>query len=386
MTISKVTRLIETIEDLESSLHDRFQQLPITVNPTSRDLIARLFADYASAYKQGDDRQATDILSDIADRLTAAEQSSVLNVDESAVDKICSYKVTLTYGDTSNPKQRNVVIENVANSEQAMKIAEVRNANLLNVTATRAVVTEGPFDFLRGAASEVGRKVSNSRLAQGARDVVAAGRTSSAVGDLKAIFQQLEQLMDKLPNIQSAQPSPQATPTQPTTTQQQVPAQPRGPLANPNFSAAHKPKMTPGKHGYEYQFSSHMQQVFGQELNEDARGFMAGAAGHVGNAVADKIRSYGNKPSFLRDIYNAGKMGSQLGDMRKQAAERAQLRTDIKRLIKTAIEKLVAQGPQAAQILAAAAPAGGKHAERIVSIIQQNGPKFGLQMNQQQSA
>jgi len=178
-------------------------------------------------------------------------------------------------------------------------------------------VNEGPFDFLRGAAAETSHKISNSAIARTGRDIVQAGSVASTSAEISKLVAILGKLLGPeltAPTLTDVIPEPNVVPTN-----KKVQA-----ARNTVAHAMSAPSKYQSNHGYtqgRFQFGEFMQAVYsGQQLDEGAWDFIKGAAGHASELVKDKISAYANKPSALKDIYQAGQRRSQLADTQKQRA------------------------------------------------------------------
>jgi hypothetical protein len=229
---------------------------------------------------------------------------------------------------------------------------------------TESIVSEGPMDFLRGAAGETGRKVANSGVGRAVGDVVQAGRTASAIGEFeKAVAQfagilaQRDKLKAALGQVsapdeeQQRQEPTMDTPAQAAPTQA-APAQPSKAPANATpdaFRTTQKPKGRMGQHGFEYTFNSFLQATHGERIDEGVWDFVKGAGGAIGGKVRDAINSYGDRPSMIKDIYTAGKKASAEGDLKAMHAKLAQAEAAAKAALTQLIMTAKGFGPKAQQ-------------------------------------
>lgn len=227
-------------------------------------------------------------------------------------------------------------------------------------------LNEGPMDFMRGAGAESGRKVAQSGVGRAVGDVVAAGKQASAIGNFQKLIAQFAQTLatiDKLrpagqeaPGQQQQEPERQE-PTMDAPQQQQRAGQ-RVPMQEPGVAQAfrtdRKPKGQMGRHGFEYTFNSFLQDTHGEQINEGAWDFVKGAGAAVAGKMRDKINAYADKPSVIKDIYQAGKAASQAGNARAAQGKFDQVVQQGKQL-RAQLRQMMAQfGPQAPAIVAKA--------------------------------
>lgn len=187
-------------------------------------------------------------------------------------------------------------------------------------------LNEGPIDFARGVAGAAGQKMGSAArgFAKGVTntvsDVANAGRTASIQGDLDGAVAKLAKLIVQYDQLKVSDSEQQNTPDQTTQPQQpsaQPPQQDRnvGGVAQA-FQTQGKPKARPGKHGPEWTFNSFMQATHGDRLDEGVWDFVKGAGAEVGNKIRDKINSYSERPSIMKDLYRAGTQASAEGNIR----------------------------------------------------------------------
>lgn len=235
-------------------------------------------------------------------------------------------------------------------------------------------LNEGPFDFIRGAAGEVGRKVSNSAPVRAARDVVQAGRSASAAAELeKEIFAlakllgpvaqpqaRVEPTMDAPAQQQQAPQQPRQRPSQ--TTQQRSPSTQTSQHPSP-FRTTTKPKGSVGplgKDDFRWTFDSYMRATYGEPLAEGAMDFIRGAGAAAKGKFDDFVSKYAERPSMLKDIYNAGSEASKQANAAKQqklAAQRQHQASAAAAQIKQKIQQMGPAGMQAARAALAKLPA-----------------------------
>lgn len=243
-------------------------------------------------------------------------------------------------------------------------------SKITRIDESKKQLHEGPFDFIRGASAEAGRKVKNSGVGRAVGDMVNAGRDASRSADLQKAQQQAQQAMidlgglvqqffqmnggqeaeDAVDSGNAANPRPadngqqphqqqtdnvqqtantpapaQASPAQAPGQQAQA-QQPRmrprtmgqpGQHVTPDaFRTTKKPKGRQGKNGFEYTFDSFLQATFDdqQQLDEGPLDFIRGAAGEGVRKMVDR---YQKKPSLLKDLYQAGARASAAGRVNK---------------------------------------------------------------------
>lgn len=239
-------------------------------------------------------------------------------------------------------------------------------------------LNEGPFDFIRGAAGEVGRKVSNSAPVRAARDVVNAGKAASAAAELEKEILALAKLLGPVSQpaqpervepttsapTQSQQPKQQAQPRQrpSQTTQQRSPSTQTSQQPSP-FRTTSKPKgkIGPlGKDDFRWTFDSYMRATYGEPLTEGAMDFIRGAGSAAMGKFDDFVSKYAERPSVLRDIYHAGTQASQRANAAKQQqadAKRQQQAQAAAAQLKQKIQQMGPAGIQAAKAALAKLPA-----------------------------
>jgi hypothetical protein len=243
---------------------------------------------------------------------------------------------------------------------------------------------EAPWDFLKGAAGAAGNKIANSaaqrikQYAQPMQDIVQAGQAASQAGNLdkavrafvqaystyakvlKAVQQNAPTLTDRVEPTMGRQP-----------TQQAAPATPQEPK--------YKPRMTPGKYGYEYKFEQFMRdQAEAGLLNEGPWDFLKGAA----QATGQKISQSGVGRA-VSDIKQAGAQASQQADARRASEKTTAQLTASKQQAQQALQQVLAafrvlgqNGPKALQ--AAVAKYAGQQSQQIMNVIMKNALKAGM--------
>lgn len=256
-------------------------------------------------------------------------------------------------------------------------------------------LTEGPFDFVRGAGAAAGQKIAQSGVGRAVGDVVNAGRQASAVGNLQAAvvkFVKLMQEVDKLSPQGSQQqvrqePSMNAAQQQQQQQQQQQKAQPRQRVpddaAPAAFRTQNKPKVRRGKYGDEWTFDSFLHDLYGSEeqLNEGVMDFVKGAGREAWEKARAAVKSYGERPSMIKDLYNAGRAASAEGDQRRQAERAQQAKQKALEQLAIVLDALKAVGPQAGQALQQVLQrVAGNDAVRYHKIIQRNAAKNGIRL------
>lgn len=232
-------------------------------------------------------------------------------------------------------------------------------------------LNEGPLDYLIGAGRSVGRNVSAA-----GRNIAAAGQTASITADLAKLLSQFAQVSVAYDKLTAQQPAPtpaarQAAPAQQPLTLQRMDRRARKPKASKPvtgapaaFRGAGRPTVQ-GAHGPEFRFEQYLQAVMADELNEGAWDFIKGAGGEAVNKARQWVNNYANRPSLIRDLYQAGKNASAAGDAKRQADQQAasvaqqdtqrqqleQQRTQLIQQIKALLSKA---GQQAQSVIAAA--------------------------------
>lgn len=208
-------------------------------------------------------------------------------------------------------------------------------------------LSEGPFDFVRGAAGEVGRQVKQSGIGQAVGDIVKSGQLASASGELEKAISQFAMLLAKRNKIKGAlgqptTPQPQAQPQPAQQRQPQQAAQQPAPQGQQRgtpdaFRTTEKPKGRTGKHGFEYTFSSFLQATHGERIDEGFWDFVKGAGSAVGSKLRDKINAYGDQDSMLKSVVNAGKQASVQGNQRKMQDNLVQAEADASKALQQVI-------------------------------------------------
>lgn len=265
---------------------------------------------------------------------------------------------------------------------------------------------EGPFDFVKGAGKEAGRKISNATagIRRGANDIVQAGKDASAAGDTRkqqALVQELSKQMALLAQYVQAYDEMKGTPQdenpegeqstndaeadngqqpqqQQTDNVQQGSRTPGG-VANA-FRTQGKSKMTVNRgHGNEWSFESYLRLLHTPEdqLDEGAWDFIKGAGNAAVGKVKDQIQSYAQKPSMIKDLYNAGKQASQEGDVKSRALNQLKVVVGI-------IKKLGPAGLDAEQRAIISLPKNNQR--RVTALLQRALNRAPAQVQSQSSA
>ena len=237
-------------------------------------------------------------------------------------------------------------------------------------------LNEGPLDYLMGAGRSVGRNVSAA-----GRNIAAAGQTASITADLAKLLSQFAQVSVAYDKLTAQQPAPaaaaqqaapaQTPPAQQPLTLQRMDRRARKPKASKPatgapaaFRGAGRPTVQ-GAHGPEFRFEQYLQAVMADELNEGAWDFIKGAGGEAVNKARQWVNNYANRPSLIRDLYQAGKNASAAGNANRQAnqqaasvaqqdTQRQQLEHQRTQLIQQIKSLLSKAGPQAQSVIAAA--------------------------------
>lgn len=144
-------------------------------------------------------------------------------------------------------------------------------------------LTEGPLDYLRGAAQQV---------APAMRNVAAGGRQASAAADLLKAVKVLAQLVQQ---DTASQASRQASP---------APTQPGVQASGTTSQMSTRPQMT---------FSSYLQDIEGDRLDEGVWDFVKGAGAEVGRQLKQAFAP----DSALGNVLNAGLQGHRDGAARR---------------------------------------------------------------------
>jgi len=234
-----------------------------------------------------------------------------------------------------------------------------------------STLKEGPFDFLRGAGAEAGRRVGGAvanagrAVAGSVNNVVQAGAAASAQADLEKAIASLAALLTKA----NGTPQQQA--------HQQPAAQPpaQEPQGNPSdavpaaFRRTSKPKGVAGKDGHDFQwtFNSYMQAIHGEQLDEGIWDFVKGAGKAVGAGIRDKINQYAERPSVFKDIYQKGLEASQQGDANKAAQAKVALQKQIQSATQQVQQLASKVSPQV--LMAAIRKMGGAQANTITKLL-----------------
>lgn len=137
-------------------------------------------------------------------------------------------------------------------------------------------LSEGPMDYARG-------------LVGGMAAAPQRARQTSAIADLVKAVKVLAQLLGQ----QAARP--------------QQPQQ-RPQYSNPGATPTGAPSNMSTRQNT---FSSFIQQVSGERLDEGVWDFVKGAGAHIRDKAIDKINKYAEGPSWLKDVVQAGKTASQ---------------------------------------------------------------------------
>ena len=202
-------------------------------------------------------------------------------------------------------------------------------------------LNEGPMDYLRGAAK---------RVVPAIKQVHQAGQQTSLNANFTKALNQLVQLVKQVqPNKPAAQPA--AQPARPQY------GQPGTPVNNATQQMPTRPQMT---------FSSFMQAVDGEQLDEGMADFLKGAAGAVGQKVADKVKSYtAQGKSTLADIWAAGRDASEAGEGQRQNQQLQQQVVAVKKLM----QQLKLNRNQALRAIATAAKPAGVDGNYIAKLL-----------------
>jgi hypothetical protein len=247
-------------------------------------------------------------------------------------------------------------------------------------------LNEGPLDFMRGAGQELGNKVANSAPVRAGRQVIQAGRNASNIGEMEKAVAEFAAALAYIQKVKGEEQS-EEPPQKPLELQagrpQPAPQQDSPQQSNAPFTPAQKPRMVMKNGQQQYQFSSFMQAVHGEQLDEGVWDFAKGVAGAAGDQIRNKINDYASKPSIFKDIYAAGQQASADGNQRKQenvlSQKLAQAQAQTKTLLSKLLDLAKTFGDQAPAVLTAAIKkAGGTQAAQIMKLVAENGPKRGV--------
>jgi hypothetical protein len=254
-------------------------------------------------------------------------------------------------------------------------------------------VTEGPMDFLRGAAGAAGQKVATgarnvgAAVANTARDIHAAGQQASLQGDLQAALVDLAKtlfVLDKLktnaaganageqhqqaeepPQQQQQQAEDPTLANNPFRTPKNVPTQQKPRASTVNRSGAY-----PG-YGPQLQFSSYLQATHGERIDEGVWDFVKGAGSYVGSRIKDKINRYaGTTGEVLNDVIKAGRQASAEGDQRKLGEQLQQTQAAAQQKVKSVLGMVEKLGPNGAAMLKAAVAKIDPRMQRRLAYVQ----------------
>jgi hypothetical protein len=298
----------------------------------------------------------------------------IVRIDENREAQYQEYVAGYNFAKHARAKNKQVSPEEVAQMSPAFKQGYRKGL-------MEGSVMEGPMDFMRGMAGHVGNKVAQSapvqNIKRGVGDVVQAGRTASAVGDLSKQVQQLAQLMLQIGQLQKA--AQQAAPAQAAPAQQapaqQAPAQSASPEA---FRTSGKPKGRMGQHGFEYTFSSYIQDLSGEQINEGMWDFVKGAGGVVADKAREKISAYAERnKGFLnkvadagKEMWQAGRDASTAGDAKKAAAQLEQVRQQAKQVLGQIVAQVAKLGDNGDAVLKkAVATLPPQHQQKVYDTI-----------------
>lgn len=218
-------------------------------------------------------------------------------------------------------------------------------------------VMEGPMDFMRGVAGAAGQKVGQAvarpvqAVKRNVKDVVQAGRTASAVGDLSKAVQRLAQLMMMRDKLKAAVPQT----AEPQQTQQAAPAPQQKPqsAAPEAFRTDNKTaRFVPGKHGPEYTFNSFIHDMAGEQINEGMWDFVKGAGAAVADKARAKINDYAERnKNWLtnvvgagKEVIDAGRQASAAGNAKKATAQFAQVDQEAKQQLTAIVDQITKLG------------------------------------------
>jgi hypothetical protein len=250
--------------------------------------------------------------------------------------------------------------------------------------ATR--LTEGPMDFVRGAAGAAGQKIAQSGVGRAVGDVVNAGRQASTVGDLQQEIMKFAKLMARVDQLKGSGQRQEPTLDQPTQQQSSPAEQPQQPSQSGGVAQAFrtqgKPKMNP-KHGGSWTFDSFLADLYsdGQHLDEGMWDFAKGAGREAWNKAVNKVKEYGDRPSMLKDLYHAGRQASQEGDARKATETVKNAKTQALQQLAAVLAQFQKVGPQASRAaLQAVVSKLGPSGQRVVNVITANAAKRGIQL------
>jgi len=253
-------------------------------------------------------------------------------------------------------------------------------------------IEEGSWDFVKGASSEIGKRVRNSGVANGVRNVVQAGRDASTQGELTSAVAKFYALYRRYQASNNGARPPQDTPvsnrrTEPTDQSQQRPQSQQNQRSQYHSQQSNvtQPSSASGYTQYnpsQYTFSAYMQQVLGDRIDEGMVDFARGAGSAIGGKIASAVNRYGERPSVLRDIYAAGKKASDAGNAQRNQLAADGLAERTKRQGKIVIQLLAKLGPRANEALRTAVfqCAGKENAPALYRIIARNARAQGIRI------
>lgn len=197
------------------------------------------------------------------------------------------------------------------------------------------IVTEGPLDFMRGAAGEVGRMVARSAPVRAARNIIGAGQAAShaadyrrSLNDLVARFVQIHSQLVKLTGQFPTPPKPPVAQTRVTARPAPKPQQPPSPIPDA-FRTATPAKMTPGQYGPMYQFSDFLKDYDGLMLQEAPIDFARGVARHGVDALGRYVKDRLPMMSKFQQAFDVGMVASRTADERRAKIMRVKLRQEL---------------------------------------------------------
>lgn len=221
-------------------------------------------------------------------------------------------------------------------------------------------VNEGPSDFMRGAFGELRNKTAaasqrfRQQASQVGSDIMNAGRQASLRGEVEKLVASIAQMM------QPETPAPDAARIEPSMEQEPQSKQansavPSPSKANASMTVDQNPKYGGPSQPYNYrymQFGEFLSRTYsGEQLDEGMWDFLKGAGQEVGKRISDKLTSYSQRPSALRDIYQAGKKTSQVADQRrandKERNAEMQKRVQMSRAMNQLVNLVSQMNPQA---------------------------------------
>lgn len=222
-------------------------------------------------------------------------------------------------------------------------------------------LNEGPSDFMRGAFGELRNKTAaasqrmRQQISKTGGDIYQAGKQASSRAEVEKLIFSIAKMI-----------SPSAVPTdaeriepsmeEPAVKQSTQPTVPSPSKANASMTVDQSPKYGGPSQPYNYrymQFGEFLSHTYsGEKLDEGMWDFIKGAGKEVGKKINDKLSAYAERPSVLRDIYQAGKKTSQVADQRRsnEQARQAEMqqRVQLSRMMNQLVN-LVGQMPQQAR-------------------------------------